>query len=124
MNNLDWSEEVAKWNKAAGVTKNPTPLETLLALALIKEEVEELYCAQADKNSIEIADALADIIVTVLGMAYRFDIDLQPVMQTVMESNWSKFAQGVHRRDDGKILKGPAYVPPDIQGALKKGRVF
>lgn len=98
-----------------------------LALDLINEEIGELRTAirkgfTKGLDRVEIADAIGDSIVTLLGLAYRLNIDMVPVMSAIFESNNSKFLQGVHHREDGKITKGPAFVPPKILEALQKGR--
>jgi hypothetical protein len=36
----------------------------------------------------------------------------------MIKSNMSKI-QGAQIREDGKFLKGPHYVPPDIEGVIK-----
>lgn len=91
-------EKVKDFNRAFGldVPKSP-PLDLFeqkqllsLKLSLIEEEVGELKQAMKEKNLIEIADALADILYVVYGAGIAFGIDLDKAFDLVHESNLSK----------------------------------
>lgn len=69
-------------------------------------------------DMVKVADALADIDYVVEGMRLELGIDGEPIAAEVHRSNCSKI--GAERRPDGKILKGPNYSPPDIEGELRK----
>lgn len=61
------------------------------------------------------ADALADQIVTAIGLAYMHGIDIEGALNEVNRSNWSKFVDGKPVFDEnGKIKKGDGYSPPDL----------
>lgn len=61
------------------------------------------------------ADALADQIVTAIGLAYMNGIDIEGALNEVNRSNWSKFVDGKPVFDEnGKIKKGDDYTPPDL----------
>ena len=92
-----------------------------LRMDLIKEEVKELDDAVIDRNEVEMADALGDIIYVVVGFAIELGINLNDVVAEIQASNMTKLGDDgeVIRRDDGKILKGPNYKRPDIKGVLK-----
>ena len=68
----------------------------------------------------ETADALADLIYVVYGMALETGIDLAAVLAEVQRSNMSKLGSDGRPvyREDGKVLKGPGYFPPDVGGVL------
>lgn len=91
-----------------------------MRLALIAEEVDELKVATAARDIVEMGDALGDILYVVAGFALEAGIDLQAVVREIQASNMTKLgADGqVIRREDGKILKGPAYAKPDIRAVL------
>jgi predicted HAD superfamily Cof-like phosphohydrolase len=91
-----------------------------MRLDLITEECSELMEAVADMNMVEVADALADLIYVTYGMAITMGIDLDHILEEVHRSNMSKLGEDGQpiRRDDGKILKGPDFFPPDISKAL------
>jgi predicted HAD superfamily Cof-like phosphohydrolase len=98
----------------------PDPAERELRIKLLKEEYEE-YIQGECKNDLEnIAKELADIIYIVCGTAASYGIPLDRVFDAVHSSNLSKLNEdgSVSRRPDGKILKGPNYVPPNIKKVL------
>lgn len=112
-----------------GDPRNPdVSVDQELRVELIREEFEELKLALQDKNLIEAADALGDLCYVICGAAISWGIDLGSVFDAIHASNMSKCAEGVktindmkmraERREDGKVLKGPNYRPPDIAGAL------
>lgn len=72
------------------------------------------------RDTVEAADALADLVYVIYGMALETGIDLAAVLTEVQRSNMSKLgADGKPLyRDDGKVLKGPGYFPPDVAGVL------
>ena len=91
-----------------------------LRLELIQEELEELSDAVADRDMIQIADALTDLLYVVYGAGHSFGIDLDECFEEVHRSNMSKLGENgrpIHR-EDGKVLKGPGYFEPDLEGIL------
>lgn len=70
----------------------------------------------------DVADALADLDYVIEGTRLEFGIDGGPIADEIHRSNMSKLgADGKPvRREDGKILKGPNYEPPDVEGELRK----
>lgn len=91
-----------------------------LRIALIEEELGELREAVAGDDTVEVADALADLAYVINGFALVAGIDLPEVTREVHRSNMSKLgADGKPiYREDGKILKGPDYFRPDIAAVL------
>ena len=87
-----------------------------LRYELIKEELEELFEAMGEKDLVEVADALTDILYVTYGAGHAFGIDLDACFDEVQRSNMSKLgADGKPMyREDGKILKGPNYSEPDL----------
>ena len=90
---------------------------------LIHEEFDELKQAiYSDKarnegTLVAIADALTDILYVTYGMAHSFGIDIDECFRTVHVSNMSKLDEDGKPiyRDDGKVLKGPNYRPPNLK---------
>ena len=64
----------------------------------------------------KLAKELGDLVYVAFGAADVFGIPLERVFNAVHASNMTKVgADGkVERRADGKILKGPNYLEPDI----------
>ena len=95
-----------------------------------RTEVESGYrrAVAADdgaRDTVEAADALADLIYVIYGMALETGIDLASVLAEVQRSNMSKLgADGkpVHR-EDGKVLKGPDYFPPNVEAVMRSRRL-
>ena len=88
---------------------------------LIKEELEELKQALDNKDLLEVADALTDILYVTYGAGHAFGLDLDKCFEEVQNSNMSKL--GEDRRpiynDVGKVMKGPNYYKPDLSKFVK-----
>ena len=86
---------VANLNKAFSrpiTNKEEADYDKLLnQFSLIKEEVEELEEALENKDWTEVKDAIGDILVVTYGMAYVADIDADKLMDSISDSNMSKF---------------------------------
>jgi len=91
-----------------------------LRIDLIQEELEELEAGVSNKDMVEVADALTDLLYVIYGTGHAFGIDLDECFLEVHASNMSKCGPGgrVLRRDDGKILKPEGYFPPDLEAVL------
>ena len=91
-----------------------------LRIELIQEELEELSDAVADRDMVQIADALTDLLYVVYGAGHSFGIDLDECFQEVHASNMSKLGEDGRPiyREDGKVLKGPSFFEPDLEGIL------
>ena len=91
-----------------------------LRLELIQEELDELSDAVADRDMIQIADALTDLLYVVYGAGHAFGLDLDECFEEVHRSNMSKLGENgrpIHR-EDGKVMIGPGYFEPDLEGIL------
>ena len=77
------------------------------------------------RDTVEAADALADLVYVIYGMALETGIDLPAVLAEVQRSNMSKLgADGKPiYREDGKVLKGPGYFAPDVAEVLRSRRL-
>ena len=72
-------------------------------------------CVVHDRQ--ELADALADQIVTAVGVGCCSNINVPLAVERVAASNESKFVEGQPVFDaNGKIAKGPFYAPPNLDG--------
>ena len=91
-----------------------------LYMDLITEEYNETWQAfNVDKNIVEVADGLADMVWVIMGMASTLDIDFDDVWNEVKASNMSKFVNGKVVKDkNGKIMKPDGYFRPDIAKVL------
>jgi predicted HAD superfamily Cof-like phosphohydrolase len=88
---------------------------------LIKEELDELNEAMKNKDLLEVADALTDILYVTYGAGHAFGIDLDKCFYEVQQSNMSKLDEKGKPiyNDAGKVMKGPKYFKPDLSKFLK-----
>ena len=94
-----------------------------LRVDLIEEEYDELKQAvySHDGTMTDVADALSDILYVVYGMAHSFGIDIDECFREVHVSNMSKLDENGKPiyREDGKVVKGPNYKPPNLDQYTK-----
>ena len=87
-----------------------------LRLDLIKEELDELKEAMDNKDLLEVADALTDILYVTYGAGHAFGINLDKCFEEVQNSNMSKLDENRKPiyNDAGKVMKGPNYFKPNL----------
>ena len=87
-----------------------------LRIDLIKEELEELTDAMHNKDLLEVADALTDILYVTYGAGHAFGIDLDKCFEEVQNSNMSKLDENGKPiyNESGKVMKGSNYFKPDL----------
>ena len=87
-----------------------------LRLDLIKEELTELTEAMNNKDLLEVADALTDILYVTYGAGHAFGINLDKCFEEVQNSNMSKLNENGKPiyNEHGKVMKGPNYFKPDL----------
>ena len=92
-----------------------------LRIDLIKEELKELTEAINNKDLLEVADALTDILYVTYGAGHAFGIDLDNCFEEVQNSNMSKLGEDGKPiyNDVGKVMKGPKYYKPDLSKFVK-----
>jgi len=118
-------EKVQEFHEATGAERNSWPPSSQLAAlreGLVYEEynelLEELNPAIYRKGPLDkkkVAKEIADVLYVAYGTADAFGIDIDRVFEEVHRSNMSKLVDGKPlKREDGKILKGPNYTPPNL----------
>ena len=92
-----------------------------LRLDLIKEELNELEEAIKNKNLVEVADALTDILYVTYGAGHGFGINLDSCFYEVQNSNMSKLDENGSPiyNENGKVLKGPNYFEPNLKKLIE-----
>ena len=87
-----------------------------LRLDLIREELTELTEAMNNKDLLEVADALTDILYVTYGAGHAFGINLDKCFEEVQNSNMSKLDESGKPiyNEHGKVMKGPNYFKPDL----------
>ena len=91
-----------------------------LRLKLIQEELNEFKEAIKNKDIIEVADALTDILYVTYGAGHSFGINLDKCFDEVQRSNMSKLGEDGKPiyNEFGKVMKGPNYSKPDLKQFL------
>lgn len=128
------AQQVREFHEVFGSDISDTPTSGTAALRelrfdLLAEELDELYGALGEPGSlggsgapnlVEMADALGDILYVTYGAAIAFGIDLDAVVDEIHRSNMSKLgADGKPiYREDGKVLKGLDYSPPNLAAVI------
>ena len=96
----------------------PDEKRVALRLRLLYEEMKELEDAIDKGSVVDVLDALTDIQYVLDGAYLEFGMGRikQKAFDEVHQSNMSKLDKD-HMpivREDGKILKGPNYFPPNL----------
>ncbi len=91
-----------------------------MRLDLIEEEFEELKDAIESRDLVAAADALGDLEYVINGMALGMGVNLPEVVVEIHRSNMTKIGRDgkILYREDGKILKGEDYEPPNLRSIL------
>ena len=92
-----------------------------LRISLIQEELNEFKEAMKNKNLLEVADALTDLLYVTYGAGHAFGIDLDKCFDEVQNSNMSKLddnGKAIYN-EYGKVLKGPNYFKPNLNKFIK-----
>ena len=95
-----------------------------LRFNLMDEENKEYLEAADEGDLVEVADALGDMLYILCGtiLEHGMQHKIEEVFEEIQRSNMSKLGANGKPiyREDGKVLKGPNYFKPDIEGILKK----
>lgn len=129
MNQLNTGADVAKFLTAAGQSVNTQGViggwkedsQSALYKKLCDEEFKELCDAWEDNDVVEVADAIADLIWVLQGLALSIGIPQQAVWDEVARSNHAKIDADtgtVLKRADGKVQKPAGWSAPDIASIL------
>jgi hypothetical protein len=123
-------EHVRSFHDAFGIPNAAVPTgdlgdrDALLRYKLIREENEEYLEAALRGDLVEVADALGDILYILCGTLLKHGLEhkIHEVFREIQCSNMSKLGEDGRPiyREDGKVLKGPAYFRPDIATILAR----
>ena len=120
-------EQLLEFQRAYNSTRNSKPTlisedDYTLRYKLGKEELIEYFDACKDGDLIEVADALADQLYILLGtmISHGMQDVIEDIFDEVHRSNMSKLGPDGKPlyREDGKVLKGPNYSPPNVSKYL------
>ena len=118
-------KSVKMFHEAFGVKISNKPTLELskdilkLRHSLMQEENNEYLKAVEEKNLIEVADALGDMLYILCGtiLTHGFQNLIEDIFDEIQSSNMSKLGDDGKPiyRNDGKVLKGPNYKKPNIK---------
>lgn len=116
--------QVREFNEAFNVhiPEKPTLLSyerSLLRLKLIKEEVNEYDEGLGNKDIVNIASELSDILYVTYGAILEHGLanHIERVFDAIHTANMAKL--GGETRDDGKIMKPEGWKPADVESIIK-----
>lgn len=122
---------VQEFHEAFGLGVQHSPVANLsmqklkLRFDLMDEENQEYLEAAENNDLIEVADALGDMLYILCGtiLEHGMQHKIEEVFNEIQRSNMSKLgADGKPiYREDGKVMKGPNYFKPNIEGILNSG---
>ena len=110
--------QAKEFREAYSVVNSPNG--TLIQKCLIDEEWSEFHEAFHLKDEHEQLKELCDLVYVCYQFAANEGWDLDEAMDRVHKSNMSKLdenGQPIYRQD-GKVLKGPNYKPPNLTDLL------
>jgi|TARA_B100001778_G_scaffold323473_1_gene316818 predicted HAD superfamily Cof-like phosphohydrolase len=121
--------DVTKFHNAFKIKVNENPTVEIdnalieLRYRLMQEENSEYLEAAKNKDLIEVADALGDMLYILCGtiLTHGLQYKIEEVFNEIQRSNMSKLGKDGNPiyRNDGKVMKGPNYFKPDIYKILK-----
>jgi NTP pyrophosphatase (non-canonical NTP hydrolase) len=130
MTSFNTNNDVATFLSAAGQDVNTALIsdwksspQAELYKKLCEEEFTELIDAWNETDVVEVADAIADLIWVLQGLALSIGVPQQAVWDEVARSNLAKIDSvtgKVLKRADGKVQKPDGWTPPDIRSILFK----
>jgi len=96
----------------------PDAATVKLRRKLLVEETQETLDALDARDLPEVVDGVIDTCVVALGLLVAFGVDPRPIWDEVMVCNLRK--AGGPKSSDGKIMKRPGFVGPDIERLLRE----
>jgi predicted HAD superfamily Cof-like phosphohydrolase len=120
---------VERFHDTFGIPNQYSPKSTiekdliLLRHRLMNEENEEYLEAALNGDTVEVADALGDMLYILCGtiLSHGMQEVIEEVFEEIQRSNMSKLGEDGKPiyREDGKVMKGQNYFRPDIASVLK-----
>lgn len=86
---------------------------------LLLEEHDEIQEALREGDRAHVARELADIVYVAFTTAWAWEIDLDTALAEIHRAAMDKVRANVRRKSDGKIIKPPGFIPPDMTEAIR-----
>ena len=114
--------QAKEFRKSFRVNNNTSPASRTMQRTLIVEEFKEFLDAENQLikgyvvNATDTLKELADLVYVCYQYAENLGWDLDEALYRVHQSNMSKLGEDGNPiyREDGKVLKGPNYQPPNL----------
>lgn len=111
-------EEVAEMFEAMGAVHIADGLHS--SANQFKDRERDARYVTRELNKKAMLDALADQIITAIGVCHMMGFDIEGALAEVNRSNFSKFEDEKPVFDaNGKITKGKHYTPPELGEFIK-----
>ena len=117
-------DKLVEFNEVYGIeyskelVKHPTIKNHELRYELMREENKEFLEAIMNEDPVEVADAVGDMLYILLGTILDLGLQykIEDIFNEIHRSNMSKLGEGGKPiyREDGKLLKGPNFTPPNL----------
>ena len=118
LQNQSLMEMAESFRLAYGQEPSPTPAVKTMQKRLIAEEYQEFDWATAKEDpEWDQLKELADLVYVCYQYAANMEWDLDEALKRVHQSNMSKldeYGKPIYR-EDGKVMKGPNYAPPNLE---------
>ena len=116
------SVQAKEFRRSFRVKNNTSPASRTMQRTLIVEEFKEFLEAENQLltgfvvNATDTLKELADLVYVCYQYAENLGWDLDEALNRVHRSNMSKLGEDGEPvyREDGKVLKGPNYEPPNL----------
>ena len=117
------SEQATEFRKSFQIRNSSSPASRTMQRTLIVEEFKEFLDAENQLimgltvNAADCLKELADLVYVCYQYAENLGWDLDEALNRVHQSNMSKLDNNGEPifREDGKVLKGPNYQPPNLK---------
>lgn len=121
----DFLNQIRRFNEMYRLPSNDKPTDLgsqriRQFVQIMTDELQEGYdIADSYSNApwlVDMADLLGDLAVYVFSEARRWGIPMMPVLEAIMEANFSKLGsdgQPIYDEQLDKVLKGPRFVGPE-----------
>lgn len=94
--------------------------ERLYRAHLVLEEASEVFEALINRDEVELADSLSDLMYVTVGTAETYGLPIDELFKEVHRSNMTKKRRTV---DNARLRdKGDNYSPPQIEKILKEAK--
>jgi predicted HAD superfamily Cof-like phosphohydrolase len=122
-------EMVNEFNKSFNIKQENNPSliskdKFELKFNLMQEELIEYKEACENKNLVEVADAIVDMMYVLYGFITQHGLSnvFYDLFEEVHKSNMSKLERGKPLfRSDGKVIKGSEYFKPNLKNIIDGG---